>query len=333
MALVTPHPLVGSMLPTSVRHSQQRPTSFRLAAVRMTSYMLQLLTISVLGVVSPVRFSKPSSPYPKHQTPRTSLVESIYYVDTINDTSKYVWWGDHPPVGSLGSTGANWGSDASDSGTEFKTLNTNAYSALTGGALVTPTDFFTDGYDLFKDSETVDVNLLLGGPLTGVEAKNLIALAEDRKDAVAFLSPPEAAVVNKTMPVSQLRTPLHTELVSTHPTLVVTSTEFPTTSTHLRPTHSLIVATSTCTTATTMSTDMCLSMVMSLVSWFAPTNLLILGSPLLASTVVKFEALCGLVTTQSSLSETICMSIKSTLSYLSPEKELSSSVTRLYRAS
>ena len=127
---------------------------------------------------------------------------SIYYVDTINDTSKYVWWGDHPPAGSLGSTGANWGSDASDSGTEFKTLNTNAYSALTGGALVTPTDFFTDGYDLFKDSETVDVNLLLGGPLTGVEAKNLIALAEDRKDAVAFLSPPEAAVVDKTARVA-----------------------------------------------------------------------------------------------------------------------------------
>ena len=127
---------------------------------------------------------------------------SIYYVDRINNDSSYVWWGDHPPSTAIGSTGQNWGTDASDSGSEFKTLNTNVYSALTGGALVTPTDFFTDGYDLFKDSETVDVNLLLGGPLTGVEAKNLIALAEDRKDAVTFLSPPESAVVDKTARVT-----------------------------------------------------------------------------------------------------------------------------------
>lgn len=127
---------------------------------------------------------------------------SIYYVDRINEDSSYVWWGDHPPATALGSTGQAWGTDAADSGSEFKTLTTNVYSALTGGALVTPTDFFTDGYNLFEDSETVDVNLLLGGPLTGAEAKNLVALAEDRKDAVAFLSPPEAAVVDKTARVA-----------------------------------------------------------------------------------------------------------------------------------
>ena len=127
---------------------------------------------------------------------------SIYYVDKVNDESQYVWWGDHPPSTAIGSTGQNWGTDASDSGSEFKTLNTNVYSGLTGGALVTPTDFFTDGYNLFKDAETVDVNLLLGGPLTGVEAKNLVALAEDRKDAIAFLSPPESAVVDKTARVA-----------------------------------------------------------------------------------------------------------------------------------
>ena len=127
---------------------------------------------------------------------------SIYYVDKINNDSQYVWWGDHPPSASLGSTGSNWGTDAADTGSEFKTLNSNVYSALTGGALVTPTDFFTDGYNLFEDSETVDVNLLLGGPLIGAEAKNLVSIAEDRKDAVAFLSPPEAAVVDKTARVA-----------------------------------------------------------------------------------------------------------------------------------
>ena len=127
---------------------------------------------------------------------------SIYYVDRINNDSSYVWWGDHPPATALGSTGQAWGTDAADSGSEYKTLNTNVYSALTGGALVTPTDFFTDGYNLFEDAETVDVNLLLGGPLTGVEAKNLVALAEDRKDAVAFLSPPTEAVVDKTARVA-----------------------------------------------------------------------------------------------------------------------------------
>ena len=190
MALVTPHPLVGSML----FFSQALPAASDFVSTRGgTNDLVHVAVVDNLGAWSgvPGTILETFESVSKAPNAKDFAGRSIYYVDTINDTSKYVWWGDHPPVGSLGSTGANWGSDASDSGTEFKTLNTNAYSALTGGTLVTPTDFFTDGYDLFKDSETVDVNLLLGGPLTGVEAKNLIALAEDRKDAVAFLSPPE----------------------------------------------------------------------------------------------------------------------------------------------
>ena len=65
-------------------------------------------------------------------------------------------------------------------------------------------------YDLFKDGETVDVNLLLTGPsqtnsdATGVtKATAVIDVAEFRKDVVAFISPASADVLSITDAIAQ----------------------------------------------------------------------------------------------------------------------------------
>jgi phage tail sheath protein FI len=117
-----------------------------------------------------------------------------YYKEVINNTSKYIYWMDHlAALTNAGSTAA---------GVTFTTASTANTVSLAGGALGTDIDVgdIDTGFQLFNDSETVDVNLLIGAPtLSGADgvtqANNLIAIAENRKDVVAFISPPLGATV------------------------------------------------------------------------------------------------------------------------------------------
>ena len=107
-------------------------------------------------------------------------------------------------------TGSNLLQDT-DAGS-FTAVDTPTYDALTGG-----TDDYdvtlgekTKAYDLFKNTEKVDVNLVLGGPSVTVNSSSfgtagdefdtygtmITDLVELRKDCVAFLSPARGAVVN-----------------------------------------------------------------------------------------------------------------------------------------
>ena len=64
---------------------------------------------------------------------------------------------------------------------------------MTGGTLggaATSIDRITNGYDQFEDSETVDVNILVGGGATGADAVSIANIASSRKDCIAFFSPP-----------------------------------------------------------------------------------------------------------------------------------------------
>ena len=129
-----------------------------------------------------------------------------YYVDVINGSSAYIWFLDHNPILS------NSGEDASD-GITFTTVGTIQGEGvnLTGGTDDnTPTigEIYT-GFELFADAETVDVNLLISGPIPagtdGVTlSNNLVALAEARKDVVVFLSPPISATVGTQTPVTDV---------------------------------------------------------------------------------------------------------------------------------
>ena len=130
---------------------------------------------------------------------------SAYYVDVLNRKSKYIWWMDHDTIGDAYTTGgaavSAWGVAAA-AGTEYA-------SGITGGSFVKTTSLSggvdgsapSDGdkitaFNKFRDAEEVDIGLMIGGEASATVALQLIAIAEGRKDVVAFLSPEQTDVVN-----------------------------------------------------------------------------------------------------------------------------------------
>jgi len=129
---------------------------------------------------------------------KTTQGGTNYYPTVINRGSEYVRWMDHDAslteAGTDIASGATYTSGAGDAGVIVATLSggTDDY-AVTVGEL----DL---AYDLFADTETVDVNLIMAGTCPAgtdgvTHATNLIDLAEARKDVVAFISPRRADVV------------------------------------------------------------------------------------------------------------------------------------------
>ena len=169
--------------------------------------------------------------------------DSTYYADKIFRSSSYIYWMDHNTAGSNWGTDfdgqdtfivmEDGGSDGAgtDAGDNIVLDGTNDAQNDAGGkiqgetgvtsyvALDTPTttllkngtdDYavtageLQNAYDEFKDAETVDINLILGGKGGGdantaasqdTHVTMLTALVEDRKDCVAFVSPYRAATV------------------------------------------------------------------------------------------------------------------------------------------
>ena len=128
-----------------------------------------------------------------------------YYADVIFNRSEYIYWTDHNTLGT------NWGTDTTST---YASPVNPIVSALSGAA----DDYaLTNGelalaYDKFRDTESVDVNLIMGGSsnVTADTAANadthgtmLIDLAELRRDCVAFISPHRAATVNVTSTITQ----------------------------------------------------------------------------------------------------------------------------------
>ena len=131
---------------------------------------------------------------------------NLFYVDRIYSESQFIYVTNHPSAMKDGS--GDWGivlkSDSSvqsvtaynllDSGPDVNKIST---STLTGG-----TDDYavTDGekleaYNLFKDAESEDVNLIMAGKASAALANNLITISENRKDCMTFVSPERADVV------------------------------------------------------------------------------------------------------------------------------------------
>jgi len=138
----------------------------------------------------------------KNSAAKTAQGGTNYYPDIIFTQSQYIYWMDH------NSSGSNWGTDTT---TTYTAVDSPTLNSLTGG-----TDDYsvtigehTIAYDRFKDAETVDVNLILGGK-TPDDATNgdtygtmLIDLCESRKDCICFISPARADVVNVSTALTQ----------------------------------------------------------------------------------------------------------------------------------
>ena len=130
---------------------------------------------------------------------------SNYYPDVIYRASNFIYWTDHISAGS------NWGSDTTTTYTDVDTITIDSLTGGTDDYAVTAGELEL-AYDKFADTESVDVNLVLGGPSSAVANTSsgmdthvtmLTSLVEGRKDCVAFVSPYRAATVGVASPVTQ----------------------------------------------------------------------------------------------------------------------------------
>jgi len=128
---------------------------------------------------------------------KTPQGDSNYVRDQIYNKSNYIYWMDHHASGS------NHGSTAA--GTTFTAVNTPKTDSLINGAngSAATAGQIRAAYDKFADAETVDVGLIIGGKCDATLIDHLITLAEQRKDAIAFVSPERADVVNVASSVTQ----------------------------------------------------------------------------------------------------------------------------------
>lgn len=126
-----------------------------------------------------------------------------YYVDVLNERSKYIWWLDHPVAGDMvGGLTPNWGQPALS--TNFTKLNvefTYQFSGGTNGNTINTEFLLNDqnqqaAYELYQNAEQYDVSLIVCGKMTALSAKWIIEnVCEIRKDCVAFCSPQHSAAM------------------------------------------------------------------------------------------------------------------------------------------
>lgn len=127
----------------------------------------------------------------------TSEGGSNYYVNVINERSKYIYVINHAQdVSSNVADATGWGGSAV--GTTF-TQGADSYTvSLSGGTLgdVSDSDRIT-AYDRFANAEEIDISLVVTGAANLAVVQHCIDnLAEYRKDCVVFCSPTRANVVS-----------------------------------------------------------------------------------------------------------------------------------------
>ena len=127
----------------------------------------------------------------------TSDGSSNYYVNVINDRSKYIYVinNDQSVTSNVADT-VTWGNTAQ--GTAFTQGNASYSVALSGGTTGAVSDSDrTTAYGRFANAEDVDVSLILTGAANSAVVQYCIDnIAEYRKDCVVFCSPTRANVVS-----------------------------------------------------------------------------------------------------------------------------------------
>ena len=119
--------------------------------------------------------------------------QSNYYKNAIFNQSKYIYAVD---AVNYGSTNGTWGKTMAN--TSFAILAGPYTYTLASGTDATITDAdIVSAQNLFADSAQTAISLLITGPYTDLAVQtNAINIAATRKDCVAFVSPPQTAVVN-----------------------------------------------------------------------------------------------------------------------------------------
>ena len=125
--------------------------------------------------------------------------EVTYYKEKLFRSSEYIYWTAH----STATSGAAWGANAN--GSTWLSSEAVTELSMAGGLDGTyPTNGdFNEGWTLFSDADTVDVNLLVAGPGDATHAQNVMNIADARKDCICFISPESSDVVGVTSTATQ----------------------------------------------------------------------------------------------------------------------------------
>ena len=166
----------------------------------------------------------------------TSPSQKIYYKDYLAQYSEYLFagkvlgnasdsiWGISPAVSKFSAgftpqtlSSGNWGSEAD--GVYYNVIGNKSFTLTAGkdysgvgnvGGLSADLESLSEAYDRFSSDSDADVRFLLQGSASlgkveeQAKANKLIAIAEARKDCIAFISPYRESVVNVTSPATQL---------------------------------------------------------------------------------------------------------------------------------
>ena len=133
----------------------------------------------------------------KNPNAKTAQGGSNYYPDVIFTQSTFIYWTDHI------SAGTNWGTDTTSAYTSVIPITIDSLTGGTDDYALTAGEMEL-AYDKFADTESLDINLVLGGRGGGVgdtastmdtHGTMITALVETRRDCVGFLSPYRAATV------------------------------------------------------------------------------------------------------------------------------------------
>jgi len=131
---------------------------------------------------------------------------SNYYVDVINNKSKYLWVGgliaNIQTAGGYSGCGITFGSVGKNFGVITRSYGSGASGAYSSSAATNGNK--QTSWNLFSDPDTVDVSLLVTGDADGPLSGFVIDIADARKDCVAFVSPLRADVVDETTTTTQV---------------------------------------------------------------------------------------------------------------------------------
>ena len=132
---------------------------------------------------------------------------SIYYKEVLYRNSKWVHWLGHAPGSNAANTWGQTVAAASATGTPLHSPVIANYSFVNGTDGVPSQADYINMIDLFTNKEKIDVSLLFAGDCgissnssisTTLVANKYLNVADGRKDAVAFISPPYANSVTST---------------------------------------------------------------------------------------------------------------------------------------
>ena len=93
----------------------------------------------------------------KNPNAKTAQGNTNYYPNVIYNQSEFVYWMDH------NSGGSNWGTDTTSAYTAVDTPTATNLASGTDDYAVTAGEI-EKAYDKFSDTESIDVNLIIGGP-------------------------------------------------------------------------------------------------------------------------------------------------------------------------